>query len=76
MSGNDILAIAQAGMQTGMSGLRKNALNLAGKETIEAQSTPVEELVEMKMNQYQVLASGKIIEITDEMLGSLLDEEA
>lgn len=76
MSGNDILAIAQAGMQAGMSGLRKNALNLAGKEAIEAQSTPVEELVEMKMNQYQVLASGKIIETIDEMPGSLLDEEA
>ena len=75
MADNDILAIAQAGIQRGMADLRNNALNLAGKEAIEAQSTSVDDLVDMKMNQYQVMASGKVIETADEMLGFLLDEE-
>ena len=76
MADIDILAIAQAGIQRGMAGLRNNALNLAGKEAIEAQSTSVDDLVDMKMNQYQVMASGKVIETADEMLGFLLDEES
>ena len=76
MADIDILGIAQAGIQRGMAGLRNNALNLAGKEAIEAQSTSVDDLVDMKMNQYQVMASGKVIETADEMLGFLLDEES
>lgn len=76
MSDNSILGIAQAGIQTGLSGMKKNATNLASKESMQAQSSPVNDLVEMKMNKYQVLASGKVIETVDRMLGSLLDEKA
>ena len=81
---NSILGTAQAGMQTGLDGLKKNAAEIASKdalqgpaeETIPAQPAPVEELVDMKMNKYQVLMSGKVVETVDEMLGSLLDEKA
>ncbi|MCU7801505.1 MAG: hypothetical protein KZQ70_15575, partial [gamma proteobacterium symbiont of Lucinoma myriamae] len=56
-------------------GLKRNALNLASKEAMEAQGAPVKDLVEMKMNQYQVLASGKVVETVDEILGTLLDKK-
>ena len=70
-----ILGTAEMGMQKGLDGMRKNALNLASKEAMQVQSSMVNDLVEMKMNKYQVLASGKIIETVDEMLGSLFDKE-
>ncbi|MCN4144467.1 MAG: hypothetical protein LC437_05185 [Thiohalomonas sp.] len=63
------------GMQTGLDGLKRNALNLPSKEAMAAQGAPVKELVEMKMNQYQVLASGKVIETVDEILGSLFRQK-
>jgi len=80
MSENTILAIAQSGIQNGMAGLKKNASQLASKDFIQPEgstqpkSSAINELVEMKMNKYQVLTSGKVIQTVDEMLGSLLDE--
>ena len=100
MSDNTILAIAQSGIQNGMTGLKKNAAALASKDFLQPEgpslaegslptqrsaqtqaasvtnSSATDELVGMKMNEYQVLASGKVIEAVDEMLGSLLDEKA
>lgn len=76
MSDLSILGTAQMGMQTGLNGLKRNALNLASKEAMQSQGTPVEDLVEMKMNQYQILASGKVVETVDEILGSLLDAKS
>ncbi|MCK5649284.1 MAG: hypothetical protein KAI22_10425 [Gammaproteobacteria bacterium] len=76
MSDSSILGIAQTGMQTGLNGIKKNALNIASKEAMQTQSSLVNDVVEMKMNKYQVLASGKVIETVDETLGSLLDEKA
>ena len=76
MSDNSIMAIAQNGIQTGMAKMTKNAAVLASKEAIEDPSIHIKEAVDMKMNQYQVLASGKVIETVDEMLGSLLDEKS
>ena len=76
MSDSSILGIAQTGMQTGLNGIKKNALNIASKEAMQTQSSLVNDIVEMKMNKYQVLASGKVIETVDEILGSLLDEKA
>lgn len=76
MSDSSILAIAQSGMQNGLNGIKKNAANIASKEAMQTQSAPVNDLVEMKMNKYQVLASGKVVETVDEILGSLLDEKA
>ena len=76
MSDISILGIAKTGMQTGLNGMKKNAINLASKEAMLPQSSPVNDLVEMKMNKYQVLASGKVVETYDEILGFLLDEKA
>lgn len=76
MSDISILGVARTGMQTGLDGMKKNAINIASKEAMQVQSSPVNELVEMKMNQYQVLASGKVVETVDEILGSLLNEKA
>jgi hypothetical protein len=59
-----------------MDDIRKNALNIASKEAMQGNSSPVNDLVEMKMNKYQVLSSGKVVTTVDEMLGSLLNEKA
>jgi hypothetical protein len=75
MIDNTLLNIAQSGMQTGYNGLKKNALNLASKEAMQGNTDPITDLVEMKMNKYQVLASGKVVETADELLGSLLDKK-
>jgi len=76
MSDMSILGIARTGMQSGLNGLKKNAINIASREAMQAQSPLVNDIVEMKMHKYQVIASGKIVETFDEMLGSLLDEKA
>ncbi|MDX2503144.1 MAG: hypothetical protein QNL62_01515 [Gammaproteobacteria bacterium] len=79
MSELSILGTAQAGMQTGLNGIKKSALSIASKNAMQSpvsgQSSPVNDLVDMKMNQYQVQASGKVVETVDEILGSLLDEK-
>ncbi|WP_198264019.1 hypothetical protein [sulfur-oxidizing endosymbiont of Gigantopelta aegis] len=71
-----VLGTARQGMQTGMDGIKKNALNLASKEAMQGNRSPINDLVEMKMNKYQVLSSGKVVTTVDEMLGSLLNEKA
>jgi hydroxymethylpyrimidine/phosphomethylpyrimidine kinase len=75
MSDISVLGVAQTGIQTGLNGMKINALNIASKEAMQNQSSPVNDLIEMKMNKYQMLASGKVVETVDEMLGSLLDEK-
>lgn len=80
MSESTILATAQSGIQNGMTGLKKNASQLASKDFIlpevstQPKSSATNELVEMKMNKNQVLTSSKVIQAVDEMLGTLLDE--
>ena len=84
MSIGSILGTAQNGIQTGVDGVKKNAAGIASKDalqspdgtTVPAKGVPVTELVEMKVNTYQVQASGKVVEAVDEMLGFLLDEKA
>lgn len=76
MPDNSISGVAFTGIQTGMTGLKKNAAHLASKDALQGQGSPVNELVEMKMNTYQVLASGKVVGSADKMLGFLLDENA
>jgi len=43
---------------------------------MQQQADPVNDIVGLKTNSYQVLASGKVIETADSMLGSLLDKKA
>jgi flagellar basal body rod protein FlgG len=81
MSDNSILSIARTGVQNGLDGIQKNASQLASKDALASGMTDaspvsaVNEMVDMKMNQYQVIASGKVIETVDQMLGTLLDEK-
>ncbi len=70
-----ITAIAQTGIQQGLNGIKKNASQLASKAAMEGKADIMTPVVEMKMNKYQVLASGKVIETVDEMLGALLNEK-
>ncbi len=70
-----ITAIAQTGIQQGMNGLKKNASQLASKSAMEGKADIMTPVVEMKVNKYQVLASGKVIETVDETLGALLNEK-
>ncbi|MCW8932530.1 MAG: flagellar biosynthesis protein FlgE [Gammaproteobacteria bacterium] len=76
MSDVSILGIARTGMQTGLDGMKKNAISIASKDAMQTQNSPVNDIVDMKVNKYQVLASGKVVETVDEMLGSLLDVKA
>ncbi|GEM_PF-3223515 len=76
MSELSILSSAQTGMQRGLNGIKKNALNLASKSAMQAQTSPANDLLEMKSNQYQLLSSGKVVAAVDELLGSLLDEKS
>ena len=75
VSDNSILAVAQQGIQTGIAAMTKNAAKISSKEAMEDPSILINEVVDMKLNQYQVLASGKVIETVDEMLGTMLDEK-
>ena len=70
-----ITAIAQTGIQQGINGLKKNASQLASKSAMDGKADITTPVVEMKINQYQVLASGKVIETVDETLGALLNEK-
>lgn len=75
MSEHSILATAQQGIKTGLAGMKKNAAAIASKEAMEDPGILIKEVVDMKMNQYQVLASGKVIETVDEILGTMLDKK-
>ncbi len=70
-----ITAIAQNGIQQGLQGVKKNASELASKEAMEGKADRIGPIVDMKMNSYQVQASGKVIETVDQILGALLDEK-
>ena len=70
-----ITATAQTGIQQGINGLKKNASQLASKAAMEGKADITTPVVEMKINKYQVLASGKVIETVDETLGALLNEK-
>ena len=66
---------ALAGIQAGLNGLQKNASQIASKSTMEGNSTQplVESLVDLKANVQQVSASVKLLEVNDQLIGSLLD---
>ena len=66
---------ALAGIQTGLNGLQKNASQIASKSTMEGKNTQplVESLVDLKANVQQVSASVKLLEVNDQLIGSLLD---
>ncbi len=58
--------------------LQKNAGEIAGKSTMEGENTKpiIESLVEIKANVQQLEASTKVLQVSDEMIGTLLDIRA
>ncbi len=70
-----ITATAQTGIQQGLNGIKKNASQLASKAAMEGKADMITPVVEMKVNKYQVLASGKVIETVDNVLGTLLNKK-
>jgi len=73
-----LLDTALPGIHNGMNELQKIAGEIAGKSTMEGENTkPVmESLVELKANVQQLEASTKVLQVSDEMIGTLLDISA
>ena len=69
---------ALTGIQKGMNELQKNAGEIAGKSTMEGENIKplMESLVELKANVQQLEASTKVLQVSDEMIGTLLDIRA
>lgn len=69
---------ALTGIQNGMNELQKNAGEIAGKSTMEGENIKplMQSLVELKANVQQVEASTKVLQVSDEMVGTLLDIRA
>lgn len=68
-------ANAIAGIRRGMDGLDRNAAEIASASKGEGAdiATP---LVDSKINKLQVEANASVISTLDEVLGTLLDEQA
>lgn len=65
-----------AGIQSGMQGLNRNAAKIASTESLQSDADISQPLVHMISDKHQVQASAKIIETSNEMLGSILDIKA
>ncbi len=70
-----LLDTARTGIQNGLNDLQTNASEIASKSTMEGENTKplVESLVDLKANVQQVKASVKVLQVSDEMIGTLLD---
>ena len=70
-----LLDTARTGIQNGLNDLQTNASEIASKSTMEGENTKplVESLVNLKENVQQVKASAKVLHVSDEMIGTLLD---
>ncbi len=69
---------AMLGVQRGLQGAQQNAAKIASAGQLGGDDPGglVEPLVGLKLNELQVQASAEVIKSVDEMLGSLLDEQA
>jgi len=70
-----LLDTARTGIQNGLNDLQTNASEIASKSTMEGENTKplLESLVDLKANVQQVKASAKVLHVSDEMIGTLLD---
>jgi hypothetical protein len=70
-----LLDTARTGIQNGLNDLQANASEIASKSTMEGENTKplIESLVDLKANVQQVEASVKVLQVSDEMIGTLLD---
>jgi hypothetical protein len=67
---------ALQGIRRGMEGLDRNVAQLASAEQMRGEASPVQPLVESKVNRLQVEASAKVMRRIDEAIGSLFDDKA
>lgn len=67
---------AVLGIQRGMKGLDRNAADIASAKQMRGEDSPVEPLIDSKLNSLQVQASAKIVKAVDEAVGSLFDDKA
>jgi flagellar hook protein FlgE len=61
-----------AGVQSGVYGASQNASQIARADQLSSQQL-TQELVSLNANERQVQAAAKVIETSNEMIGSLLD---
>lgn len=78
MSGAITFDSGLTGMRNGLDGLQKTASQIASKETMQGDSPHelAESMVELKVNSNQVAASARVVQVTDDMIGTLLDIKA
>ncbi len=71
-------SLAFIGIQSGMEGVRRNAEIIAGADQVNSSNpgATVEALVDLKENQLQVSASTKLLSVIDDIIGTLIDDEA
>lgn len=62
-----------SGIQSGMQSLNQNAAKIANTNTIQSAGDYTEPLVNMISDKHQVMASSKVVEASDAMLGTILD---
>ncbi len=69
---------ALAGIQNGFDSLQENASQIASKSTMEGTNTQslVESVVDLKANVQQVSASMKVLKVSEELIGTILDIKA
>lgn len=70
------LGSALQGIRRGMEGLDRNTAQIASAEQMRGESSPLQPLVESKVNRLQVEASAKAMRTIDEAIGSLFDDKA
>ncbi len=79
MSEISALNASISGIQKGLSGLRKNAADIARAGTQDSGITPeqlTDSIVGMKENALQVKASAKVLQTVNDTIGSLFDDKA
>jgi len=62
-----------AGIETGINGANKNAVDIARSNDDSSTQSLTTSLVELNANTQQVEASSKVIKASSDMLGTLLD---
>lgn len=69
---------ALAGIQNGFDSLQKNARQIANVSTMDGTNTKsfIDAVVDLKANVQQVGASLKVLKVSDEIIGTLLDIKA
>jgi len=69
---------ALAGIQNGLNKLQKNASEIASASTMDGTNTKslVEAVVDLKANEQQVSASMKVLKVSDELIGTILNIKA